>query len=270
MKILRHILILVVLWVPLVIGSVSAQDKAANQPAPKLSIIHFDQVEPAMAEQYEDAVRGFVEAFRQAKLGPEWSWFTSNSPEFTYALSFPLKSYAELDREKEQEKQLEAAIGKAKLEELDKKAAATIRTHHSVILQDVEEWSYSPEKSALTKPVPGYLHVEVEWVKPGMTEQYKQVIKQFRDALVKIKHPFGYEAHRVVFGEPSYVYVWAADSPEQFYQGNKIDQMMTQALGKEAADKLYKQWRECLWKYETADAQPRPDLSYLPAMPTTK
>ncbi|MBI3950887.1 MAG: hypothetical protein HY314_10595 [Acidobacteria bacterium] len=261
MKTLKRILILMALLVPFIVISASAQNTAKMQETPKLWVVHFDQVEPAMAEQYEDAARGFVDAFKQAKLGREWMWYTSVSPEFTYTLVFPLKSFADLGREEEHDKQLEAAIGKAKLDELDKKAAAAIRTHHSVILRDIEEWSYRPEKSALTKPVPGFLHIEMDWVRPSMMEQYKSAIKQFRDALAKVKHPFGFDAHRVLFGEPSYVYVWFADSAEQFYQGNKIDQVMYQAVGKEAADRLYKQWRECLWKYQTADEYTRPDLS---------
>ena len=117
----------------------------------------------------------------------------------------------------------------------------------------------------MAKPAPGFLHMGVDYVKPGMTEQYYRVIREFRNALAKINHPFGYQVYRVVFGgKQAYVFVWPNDSAEQYYRVNQLPRLVTQAIGPEGAAKMGKEWRECLWKFEMNDRRPRPELSYLP------
>ena len=157
------------------------------------------------------------------------------------------------------------AIGKPLLEEFEMREAFAIRTIQNTISVYVDELSYRPEESGMTNLAPGFLHMGVDYVKPGMTEQYYRVIREFRNALSKINHPFGYKVYRVVFGgKQAYIFVWPTDSAEQYYRVNQLPRLVTQAIGPEGAAKIGREWRECLWKFEMFDRRPQPELSYLP------
>lgn len=248
--------------------SLSAPRGGTSQQRPKIWLVEFVHIDPTMVEQYEQAVRDRIAVLKQAKLGKAWAWYATSRPGFTYTFAFPLESIAALEKLDEQAEPMVQAIGQAHAEALMKKEAAAIRTSHRELIRHVEELSYRPVKPAATRPVPGFQRVVVEWVKPGMTKLYQDLIKQRRDALAKSMHPFGYEAYRILIGDGSYAYVWMTDSAEQFHQANRLEDALIQALGPKDANVLSKRWRECLWKFAYYDGQPRPELSYVPAPET--
>jgi hypothetical protein len=114
------------------------------QDSPKLWVVHFDEVTPEKVELYEEALGGWVAAFKEAKLEGEFQWYTSSGSDFTYVTGWPLKSFADLDREEEFEKKVREAIGETKIKELRAKEASAIHSHHSEIVRHVAELSYGP------------------------------------------------------------------------------------------------------------------------------
>ena len=268
MNFLRRSLILVTLMSFVLGSTVSAQNGAPDQEGPKLWVVQNIQVEPTMEVQFEETLREKAEAFKQARLGVNYMWSVSRGylSVGDYWVIRPLKSFADLDHlQGEWVLRAQRAIGKTKLDDLETREAAAIRTIQNTISVHVAELSYRPEEPGMTNPVPGFLHMGVDYVRPGMTEQYYRVIRDFRNALAKINHPFGYQVYRVVFGgKQAYIFVWSNDSAEQYYRVNQLPRLVTQALGPEGAAKMGREWRECLWKFEMFDTRPRPELSFLP------
>lgn len=271
MKTVRSMVLLLVLALMLLpaAGGRAEEEKGYGE-MPKLWVIHFDEVDPSMTQQFEEAGEAWVKAFREAELGAEWSWFASSGPSFTYAYGWSIDSFGMLDRWGELDKKVAEAIGAEKLAELEKMTTATVRSHRSEIVEGMEDLSYRPKKSSMTEREPGYQHVEVHWVKPAMLEQYQALVKKAIGALGEAEHPLGWSAFRVRFGEGDFVYVTSADSAGQFYSAPDVGDSLTKALGQEAAQQMYQEFRDCISKYETSDWNPRPEMSFMPQMETAE
>lgn len=248
--------------------SASPPQTAPIQQARKLWVVQQIQVEPTKEDEFEAALRGKAQAYTQARLGAEHLWVVSSRPVGHYTLSSPIGSFADLDRRKLTTTTVEQSVGKAKLDELEQKQAAAIRTVQNTIFTQAEELSYYPKKSAMTNAAPGFYHWTIDYVKPGLLAPYKESIQEFRAALDKADHPLAVEVYELLFGgESAFVFAYPADSAEQHYTLNKFGQVIAKAVGREGAGKIYEKWRACLWKFEALDNHPRPELSYLPALP---
>ena len=70
-------------------------------------------------------------------------------------------------------------------------------------------------------------------------------------AFEKAEAPLGFNAYKVEFGEGSYVLVSVADSPAQLYSQPGTPAVLIEALGPEAAQALFQEWRDCVTSYET-------------------
>jgi len=228
--------------------------------------IHFDQVIPDMEEAYVQAAKEWVDAFTKADMGPDWTYFTSSSDDFMYITGWRLKNFAMLDDSDALEKEMTEKVGADTLKALMERQSVAISSHHSEIARHLPDLSYRPAKPLLTNPMPGYSRVGVHWVRPGQEKAFKETIKSLKAALAKVEHGLGFETYEVVFGTGSYIMVWAADDPGQFFTNNNLRKVLSAALGPEGAMKLYADWRATISKFESHDNRPRPDLSYFPGM----
>ena len=110
-----------------------AQEEA--YPEARYTVIHFDQVEPANTEAYEENSAAWAAAFKEAGLGEEYAWRMYSGPNFDYAFLSDMPNFATLDKSEEQQKVMAEAIGAEKMAELIAGVAAT--SHYSEITKDV-------------------------------------------------------------------------------------------------------------------------------------
>ena len=171
-------------------------------------------------------------------MGPEWSWYTSTGPGFTYTVAFPFHSFSYLDKEEERGKMMAEAIGEEKVADLLQRTSPTIRTHYSEIVKHDPELSYRPK--APSEAPPAFMHLSMHWVKPSKTEAYKAMVVKVRDAFAKADEPMGWEAYQMLFGEGTYAYVSQAESAAHFYQAPNAEKVLVKTLGEEAAGKIFK------------------------------
>lgn len=229
--------------------------------APKYVIVHTDVVDPADAPAYEDNARAWVEAFREAEMGEEWTWWASTGPAFHYNIVFPVMSMAELDNDEARQKAMAEAVGEEKLAELGK-GAELIRSHSSILVKSRRDLSYDP---GMEGP-PGYMEIGTHHVKPSMGKAFEEVAKKVMAAAAKAEYPVAMDAYEVEFGEGAYIYVGIAASEEAYSAAPSIPEMVIGALGEEEGNALMAEWRDCITGYESHDGIPRMDLSYMPAM----
>ena len=85
------------------------------------------------------------------------------------------------------------------------------------------------------------------------------------EAFAAAEEPHGWDGYSVEFGEGSYVYTSIASSAAEYYQRPTTPQTLVKTLGQEAAGTMLSGWRECISRYDTRDARPRAELSFVAA-----
>ncbi len=241
----------------------TAESHEEAPAAPPLFMVHFDQVNPSKVMEYEANGKQWVEAFKAAKMGPEWTWYAYSNASFVYGYVFPVPNYGFLDGQDAREKAMAAALGEEKMAEL-MKVGEYIDSHYSEMLKAVPELSYQPADSIVTQA--GFARVGVHSVKPGMTERFKEMAKRVVADFAKAGAKLGFNAYSVEFGEGSYAFVTFADSAAQFYSQPGTGEILAKAESPEAAQEIYQEWRDCITAYDTQDWAVRADLSYVPTM----
>jgi hypothetical protein len=202
----------------------------------------------------------WVEAFTSAEMGPEWSWYFSNSG-FTYVWVTPFADYAFLDGEEARFEAVAAALGEEKMAELMEGSKA-IKSHHSEIAKYMPELTYEPAEPA--SKTPGVYRLASHAVKPAMTEQFESLVKEVVAAFKKVESPVGFTGYETQFGTGSYVFTTMADDLEQLYGFPTAPEVLAEAVGEERAGKVIEEWKNCITDFETEDFQIRRDLSFTP------
>jgi len=136
-----------------------------------------------------------------------------------------------------------------------------IKSHSRELFRIRPELSYSGEGDAMATP--GFIRINVHYVRPGMEERYEAVIKQVVEAFARARQPHGWDGYSVEFGEGSYVFTSIAGSAAEYYERPTAPQVLTKALGEEGAGKLLAEWRECISQTDTRASRPRFDLSFV-------
>jgi hypothetical protein len=255
---------LVALAVLLIVGSAIPTLLAGEEAeAPAYLVVHYDQVEPSMSDEYEANGKAWVEAFTEKEMGEEWKWWAYSRPGFTYAYVFTMPNYAYMDAQPEREKMMVEALGEEKMKELMGGMGA-IRSHYNEILKASPELSYEPQESIAKDP--SFVQVGVHHVKPAMNEQFKGLVKQVVAAFEKAGAKLGFDAYEVAFGQGSYAFVTFADSAAQLYSQPDTRAILAEAEGPEFSKKIFDEWRDCIDDYGNVDWHYRPEMSYLPGM----
>jgi hypothetical protein len=226
----------------------------------KYLMVHVDEVEPSMQQEYEKVNEKWVEAFKGAEMSPEWTWYGSNSG-FTYVWVSPMKDYAFLDGEEARFEAVAAVLGEEKMAELMEGSEA-IKSHHSEIAKYMPELTYEPAAPASTTP--GIYRLASHSVKPAMTEQFESLVKKVVAAFKKVESPVGFTGYQTQFGTGSYVFTTMADDLEQLYGFPTAPEILAKAVGEERAGELMEEWRNCITDFETEEFEIRSDLSFVP------
>ena len=223
-------------------------------------VVHYDHVEPSKVTEYEANGKRWVEAFTEKEMSAEWNWWAYSRPDFTYAYVFSVPDYAYFDGQEERDRLMAEILGEEKMGELMAGAGA-VRSHYNEILQPVKELSY--QGTAAPSKVT-FLRAGTHHVKPAMTKQFKELVQRVVAAFEKEEAPLGFNGYEVKFGRGSYTFVTLAEDAVQFYSQPGTGAVLAAAEGKEAAQEIYQEWRDCLESYEISDWQYREDLSYRP------
>ncbi|MGB5881666.1 MAG: hypothetical protein WBH85_16690 [Thermoanaerobaculia bacterium] len=226
----------------------------------KYMIVHIDDIEPSMQQEYEKINEKWVEAFKGAEMGPEFSWYSSNSG-FTYVWVSPMKDYAFLDGEDARFKAMGEALGEEKMAEL-MEGSNSIKSHHTNIVKFMSELTYEPANPA--SKTPGIYRLTSHMVKPDMTEQFETLVKEVVAAFKKVDSPVGFSAYQTQYGTGSYVVTTMADDADQLNGFPGTGEVLTKALGEERAEQMFQEWRNCITDYETEEFEIRRDLSFVP------
>lgn len=253
----RHLIPLIL--AALVLAAVGAS--AQVEPAPYLTI-HYDRIDPAHMQAWEQNGKDWVEAFAAAGVDAEMGWraYTSN---FGYAWVSDMPNYAFLDGQQARNEKLEKMLGEGKLDELSEGGSPAIVEHYNEI------WKYQPEMSYIPAGFDpagmGAITVATVSVKPGMGEEYRELVKQVVAAFQKSEAPANWFAYSTPFGAGSYAYViWGKDRAD-LHSGPDMGDMLTEAMGAEKSAEMFSNYVKHIDGEETRDWMVRPDLSYMGA-----
>jgi hypothetical protein len=247
----------------LVTGVWAGEEEGEKKPLYR--VVHYDKVDPAKTEVFEAKSKEWVAAFAEKGMGSEWYWFTAAGPEFVYVTVFPFSAYADLDED--YEKRMAEALGEEKLKALNEPTGAVL-SHYSSVIKHLPELSYWPEAGMAEDP--GFLHVGVHWVRPGMEEDFKALAEKVLAACKKVKAPLGYNAWQVEYGEGTYLFSTAGKDPVEVYGSPGTGKILTEAFGAEEAEKVFAEWRGCVTNYDEINYSIRADLSYMGPPPEEK
>jgi len=235
---------------------------AEEASPPQLMVVEHATIEPADVEEFEAWFKDWVTAFQGSGLGADYNWFTSSGPGFRYVWVTPVADYATLDAREAREKTMSEALGEETLGGLFSKMHL-MKTYSRELLRMRPDLSYSGESDAMTTP--GFINISVHHVRPGMEERYEALLKKVVEAFAGAEQPHGWDAYGVEFGEGSYLYTSIAASAAEYYGRPTTPQVLAKILGEEAAGKMVSEWRECISQYDTSDARPRAELSFMAA-----
>ncbi len=240
----------------LVLAAVGAS--AQVEPAPYL-IIHYDRIDPAHMQAWEQNGKDWVEAYAAAGVGAEMGWraYVSN---FGYAWVSDMPDYAFLDGQQARNEKLEKMLGEGKMEELDDAGAPAIVEHYNEI------WKYQPEMSYMPAgfDLAGMRAITVATVsvKSGMGEEYRELVKEVVAAFTKSEASANWFAYSTPFGAGSYAYViWGKDRGD-LHSGPDMGDLLTKAVGEEKSAEMFASYMKCVAGEETRDWMVRADLSF--------
>ena len=229
----------------------------------KLWTVHIDEVDAANVEAFEKLVAAQSSARRSIleqrglPVSPGYEFSTTRSTYFTLR---PRASYADLDAPSKLPDDVRKLL-REKVESFDDAVHAALRTHSSQIWNFDADSSYLPVRPREAGRLPAFVHLHSEWVKPGKSAEYDEVVSKFRDALSKAKSTLGLCVFSSSYGDGSARFLWSADSREEFLLGSDTGRLLAAAYGKTEADRLMRRWRECVFRADDVDGAPRPDLN---------
>jgi len=226
------------------------------------------QVQPDQMDEWEAAIKQIVEAAQAANLteGYGWSFYSGTTD---YTLVYPIANYAYFDDPMQWMRQFEGTEGDATL----KTAMASINSiEHRVINEEIAEgkldWSYMPGDMADFKQKIGehkFVHLDEFWVRPGKSEEFSEVIKEYMTFFNDIGYAYPIMGHETKFGESGRaVFVTVVDELSDFYGANSFRQT---AINADATDRMQALWAKLtptFDKWERSDKTYEPELTYRP------
>lgn len=251
--------ILAALALGLVLPSAAAAQESAEKG--QLAEIITWKVEPADAPTFEATIRKIVTAATQAKLSQGYGWFLYNDL-FEYTLVFPVEAMAYFDDPQVWERQFEGTPGEPTLgEAFQAFGSLRYRTTDHHVIEEVEEWGYTPDKPPAETP---WAHVDRFWVRPGSQPDFDALTKEFVAFLKEIGYGYEIVAHRVHFGEGQTAFVTFYDSREAFYGAKGLEALVSQKKAQQKYGDLVRRLSQLIFDADHFDTHYRPDLSYWP------
>jgi len=232
---------------------------AQEEPAAYITV-HIDNIDPAQMTAYEANNKDWVEAFKAAEAGSDYYWRGYQSG-FSYAWVSDLPNYSWLDGNQEREKMLGEKLGEGKMEELMAGGGSAILDHYSEIWKYQADLSYMPEGFDTAEM--GSISVSTVSVKPSMSKEYREVVKEAIAALKTIKADVNFVAYSTPYGAGSYAFVTFGKDRGALHSGPEMGALLTEALGEEKSKDLFKRYLGSVASEEERDWRIRKDVSYM-------
>jgi hypothetical protein len=261
-----------VLLVLLLGGStVSTMAQQPPPPAARFFIVEEEVIDPALIDQYEQALKTIIAEMKKAKFGPEANWNASEHGQSRNYI-FGAQSLADIEPQSSRLQQIRQQF-KEKIDadvyrRFIAAVAPAVLSVRLFALEKADGYDYQPANSIVKDAK--YSFVQIHRVRVDQREQYKSVMTRTIDALKKVRYPIGWNAFHIVAGEGraffddgrTYYYVARFDSHSQLYDQNSLAAALESALGKEGAKQLHSDLMKTLEGIETYDNKLRPDLGY--------
>jgi hypothetical protein len=226
-----------------------------SQTTPPMLGVHFDIVKPSMDTKFREGVKKLKAACEQNKSG--FGWTTFRFDDNSYAHTFPLKNYAELDNNPFAD--LEAKIGGEAVGKLFGEMDLCLVNHYDMVITPLPQFSY------LTPGADDHTREFFFWyVFPGKEAEAEAILADWKKLYEAKKSPEGYLVSKVTMGgEMRYSLMsWGKDASDLDTKTAKSHEL----LGEEAG-KLWARTLAITEKYNVQRAWRLPALSYSPPKP---
>lgn len=211
---------------------------------------------------FESAVTGFVEAAKNADMGPDFTWWTSEGDGGTYTVVSPVKTMARFDDPEAFMKKIVGTRGESAF----RRAVTQVEKLHyrvnTFVAMSVPEWGYQPAKALASAPMTRVLTVKL---RPGMDEALGENVAAWKRAWKEVGAPYPMTAYRNLIGEGGKVhFVFSVDNLENAFGKNSTARLFGAAGMQEDYERLLSDFMECVEEYEWSTDTYRGDLSYAP------
>ncbi|NIR50433.1 hypothetical protein GWO43_18145 [candidate division KSB1 bacterium] len=237
---------------------VQAQDEASRG---QLFLVAEDVVKPAMANQYEAAVKEMMSAVATHKLAVP-SIHVSMREDFHYYYLIPIESVAQMEKVDKAFGEFIDKIGKDKWKTLHEPFSGMLEYEKHFMAQRSGELSYTPETPRLKEEEAKFLHWTFYHVQYGKGEEAHQIAKEYASLFKSKNIPNGYDVYWGGIGTEMpliAVVEWAKDAADYYTQNKKTQELLGDE-GKKLAERALGITR----KIEHVNGWARPDLSYIP------
>lgn len=245
------------------LGFVASQqeEKTFKQEQPELFMISIAHVKPAMAKQYEGAVKEIIRELTDYNVDPaKVSFHAVQGSELGYVFVHPLENFGAMESMHQNWEQAIESIGREQFKTLLAKADAATVSRERLFTKHRAELSYTPENPALKSEDVKFLNYKFIYVTPGQEETFEEVAKEFVAIYKKNCIDTGWNVYQSVTGTdlPLFVIIEAGKSRAQF----AVNEERIKAKLAEQTKELGQKAVTCFRKVVHKEGYPRPDLSY--------
>ena len=223
-------------------------------------LMWWDNVNPAMAADYEVAIKDMIQTYSQSEI-TNLSWGAVQDEE-RYGYLIPIgEKYAGLDTWIENWGAATEKIGKDKMDAMNKRTAKAIYHHSAEFLKLRPDLSYAPAGDFKAGDA-GFRNIEAYYAIPGQEDDMEEIAKAWIELYKKhdVKHGFYIYQQTVGPDLPVYLVVQRATSAAAFHKASEELYKKTQA----EIDALMAKTLRVTRKRLAYDATTRPDLAYPP------
>lgn len=244
---------------------------AQESPGPRLEIRRF-HIHPGRLADYEQAMRDWAAAAREAKLGPEFGWVISEETPFIHWEFRPLNDFHRLDPRaslrQEHDRRFRDALGEQRYEKLMAQWLPTVESVEIWVAEKDLALSYRPRESpaAPNNDPMNFALLRIENVRLDKTAGYRDTLAQLRDLLARAHYPLPMEIYRTVTGRQNEYYViFPTRTRDELKDYTRwMEERLPELAGEEVWEKLQADWAAALLGFRYYEESQRYDLSYIP------
>ncbi len=240
---------------------------AQEEPGPRLEIRRF-QIHPERLAGYEQAMRDWAAAARDAKLGPEFGWVISEESPLVHWSFRSIDNLHRLDPRtslrQEYDRRFHDALGEERYEELQAQWLPTVESVEIWVAEKDLALSYRPTESP-AGPM-NFALLRIESVRLEKTASYRDTLARLRDLLARANYPLPMEIYRTVTGRQNEYYViFPTRTRDELKEYTRwMEERLPELAGEEVWKKLQADWSAALLSFRFYEESQRYDLSYIP------
>ena len=244
-------------------AQITAQTPSAMSP-PAVLQIYREEVKPGKAAAHEAVEATIVQAFAREQYQVNWLGMTAISGPNEAWFTVAYDSFAALEKDRQNIIKKPAFL--RQLAQLDARDGELRSGQRALLAVYRKDLSHRPEQLVSNLPQSRYFNILTLRVRPGRDADFVQAIKSYLEALEKAKVSQGSAAYQVVSGAPggTYLLFLAMKSLEEMDEGPTRERAISQALGSDKAEKLFKTISEVVLTTESAIFALSPGMSYMP------